>query len=91
MNLVVYLVLWVAIGLFAGVVANWIFGAGAWRSYVVDLLIGVVGAVAAAYFLLNALFGMNTILSAFSIVMAILGASTCLFISGLIRKAWKNK
>lgn len=91
MNLIVYLVLWVAIGLFAGVVANWTLGRNAWPSLFIDLLIGVIGAIAAAYFLLNALFGMQTILSAFSIIMAIMGAATCLLISWLIRNAWAKR
>ena len=91
MNLVVYLVLWVAIGLFAGVIANWVSGRRAWAALIIDLVIGVIGAVVAAFFLLDALFGMNTILSAFSILMAIMGAATCLFVSWMIQKAWRKR
>ena len=91
MNLAVYLVLWVAIGLFAGVIANWVSGRHALALLLIDLIIGVIGAIAAAYFLLFALFDMKTVLSAFSILMAIMGAATCLFVSWLIRRAWGNR
>lgn len=90
MNLVLYLILWIAIGFFAGVVANWISSSRVWPWFWADLTVGAIGAVAASFFLLNALFGMDTVLSAFSVLTAILGAAACLFLSWLLRKAFKK-
>lgn len=78
MNLVVYLILWVAIGLFAGVMSNWVTNASLWPWFVLDLLAGVTGALLFGYCIVNALFGMCAVLSAYSLASALFGA--CLFV-----------
>jgi uncharacterized membrane protein YeaQ/YmgE (transglycosylase-associated protein family) len=94
MNFVTYFILWVFVGLFAGVVANWISTRSsahcAWQRFGVDLLIGAIGAVMAAYAVLYTLFGMDTVLSSFSIIMAVAGAAVFLFISWLLRKVFNR-
>lgn len=86
MNLIIYLILWIAIGLFVGAVSNWISSSRIWPWFWFDLAIGVIGAVGAAYFALRVLFNMSVVLSAYSIVMAILGASICMWLVWLIRR-----
>lgn len=86
MNLVIYIILWLGIGLFTGVIANWITDATIWPWFVLDLLAGAIGAILFGYVILNLLFGMPIVLSAYSLAAALTGACFLLFINWVIRK-----
>lgn len=86
MNLIIFIILWVGIGLFAGVIVNWITEASIWPWFVLDLFAGATGAVLFGYTLLNHLFGMSIVLSVFSLIAAVAGACLCLIVNWFIRK-----
>lgn len=78
MNLVLYIVLWATIGLFAGFIASWLSGNNAWGWFFLNLAVGFAGAIGFGYFLSDALLGMQGTLSAYSILFAIFGATLLL-------------
>ncbi len=86
MNIVIYLVLWSAIGILFGVIANWITEMEAWPWFWVDLFCGFVGAIIAGYFVTRALFGMEVVVSAFSLLFSGAGATLLLLLSRLLHR-----
>jgi len=80
MNIVVYLVLWVSIGLVCGLIAHWTSGAAVWPWFWVYLSAGLLGALIFGYFLASAFFGIDVALSAYSLLFALVGA--LLFLAG---------
>ncbi len=86
MSIVIYLALWVAIGLLAGVIANWISETGVWPWFWVDLFCGLSGAIISGYFVTKALFGISVVLSAFSLILAGAGAVLLLLLARVLRR-----
>jgi uncharacterized membrane protein YeaQ/YmgE (transglycosylase-associated protein family) len=77
MNLILYGMFWAAIGLAAGMIAHWLSEKPVWPAFWVYLLLGLLGGLGGGYALTLRLFGMETVLSAYSLLMA-LGTSVIL-------------
>ncbi|MDR0898676.1 MAG: hypothetical protein LBN04_12595 [Oscillospiraceae bacterium] len=77
MNIILYGMLWITIGLSVGVIAHWLSEMPVWPDFAVYLGLGLLGGLGGGYALTLVLFGMGTVLSAYSLLMA-LGVSAVL-------------
>ncbi|MDR0928777.1 MAG: hypothetical protein LBM74_03575 [Oscillospiraceae bacterium] len=77
MNIILYGMFWAMIGLAAGMMAHWLSDTPVWPGFWVYLALGLLGGLGGGYALTLALFGMQTVLSAYSLLVA-LGVSAVL-------------
>lgn len=89
MNVVIYLVLWALIGLVAGYIASILSCDDGWDCFFAHLVVGFAGAIGAGYFLSRGLFGMQVTLSAYSLVLAIFGATILLGALWALRRLYR--
>lgn len=87
MNIVMYGVLWSAIGLLSGLVVNWVSEAATWPWFWVDLLAGFIGAILFGYLIPLLLYGSTVTHNAYSLLFALLGAALMLAVCALLKKS----
>lgn len=88
MNIILYLVLWSAVGVSAGVLAHWLSCERMWPNFGRDVAAGFVGGVLGGAWLSSAVGGAVTVYSAFSLLFALAGALALLVLVHLCRR-WR--
>lgn len=83
-------IIWLIAGAFVGWVASMIMGTSGRQGLLLDIVVGVVGALLAGYFL-SPIFGVSTInqnnFSLEGLLISLLGAVILLFVVRLFRRA----
>jgi uncharacterized membrane protein YeaQ/YmgE (transglycosylase-associated protein family) len=79
-------IIWIILGLIAGILAKWIMPGRDPGGFIVTILLGIVGALVGGFISVRLGFGDVTGFNLPSIIIAVLGAILLLFIYRMIKK-----
>jgi uncharacterized membrane protein YeaQ/YmgE (transglycosylase-associated protein family) len=79
-------IIWIILGLVAGILAKWIMPGRDPGGFIVTILLGIVGALVGGFISVRLGFGDVTGFNLPSIIIAVLGAMLLLFIYRMIKK-----